>query len=231
MLVVMEWAFTRMTIMKLNARSFGQTELPEGLLIHSPAGEATEDVVEEVKQLGEVQYIIAPNHLHHLFLTTWVKAFQSCQLWGAPGLLEKRPDLPWRGILHNNGVNGLQPMWEWQPDVQHVYIDGNSALNEIALYHHASQTLILTDLIQEHDAENLGWTMATIIKVIGLNHTAGVPPDIKLMYRNKPLARKAITQILEFPFDRLIVSHGRIYEHCREMFTQNFSFLLDDKQN
>ncbi|MCP4006893.1 MAG: DUF4336 domain-containing protein, partial [bacterium] len=43
------------------------------LLLHSPIA-ATPDLVREVKALGPVAYIVAPNRLHHLFISEWQRA-------------------------------------------------------------------------------------------------------------------------------------------------------------
>ena len=73
--------------------------LPGGeLLIHSPIA-ATEDLVGEVKALGSVAYLVAPNRFHHLFVAEWLEACPEASIYVAPGLDEKRPDLEISGVL------------------------------------------------------------------------------------------------------------------------------------
>ena len=44
----------------------------------------------EVEALGQVTQIVAPNHLHHLFLPDWAAAWPEARLHAAPGLRKKR---------------------------------------------------------------------------------------------------------------------------------------------
>lgn len=55
---------TRMTIVRLS---------DGGLWVHSPI-QLSNSIKEQINNLGQVKYLIAPNHLHHLFLSEWVFA-------------------------------------------------------------------------------------------------------------------------------------------------------------
>ena len=68
------------------------------LLLHSPLA-ATEELVREVKALGHVAYLVAPNRFHHLYVGEWLKACPDASVYVAPGLEEKRPDLKIAGVL------------------------------------------------------------------------------------------------------------------------------------
>ncbi len=55
---------TRMTVVRLSS----------GVLwVHSPI-KLSVSIARQVNSLGCVKYLIAPNHLHHLFLSEWVSA-------------------------------------------------------------------------------------------------------------------------------------------------------------
>ncbi len=56
---------TRMTVVRLDDGT---------LWLHSPI-ELSRELLEEVKALGEVSYLLAPNSLHHLFVKDWQQAF------------------------------------------------------------------------------------------------------------------------------------------------------------
>ena len=51
------------------------------------------ELAEELEKLGEVRYLVAPNKLHHLFLTEWAERYPGARLYAAPGLAKKRSEL------------------------------------------------------------------------------------------------------------------------------------------
>lgn len=105
---------SRMTIVRLAAG---------GLWLHSPVPLSRDDMA-EIAQLGEVQYIVAPNKMHHLFVVECLAAFPRAQLFGAPGLLAKRPDL--------KDMQELRPSVEpdWAHDLDQIFFAGMPLGNE-----------------------------------------------------------------------------------------------------
>ena len=53
-----------------------------GLLLHAPV-DLNAEMVAEIKELGEVQDILAPSLLHHLFAAKAKEWFPEAKLWGA----------------------------------------------------------------------------------------------------------------------------------------------------
>jgi hypothetical protein len=47
----------------------------------------------EVDAVGQVQHIVAPNSLHHLFLPEWKRAYPGAKVYAPPGLRRKRQDI------------------------------------------------------------------------------------------------------------------------------------------
>lgn len=94
------------------------------LLLHSPIA-ATPDRVREVEALGPVAYLVAPNRLHHLYIAEWQRACPNAQIYAAPGLETKRPDLATAGVL------GDEPEPGWQEVLDQVFLAGFSFANEV----------------------------------------------------------------------------------------------------
>jgi hypothetical protein len=118
---------SRMTIIRLkNGR----------LWVHSPI-KKTENLLTEIKALGDIQYLIAPNLLHHLFIGDWKSEFPNAEILAPKGLSKKRPDLDITHELHN--VESVD-------EIEICQILGMPQVNEYLFFHHKSQTLILTDL-------------------------------------------------------------------------------------
>ena len=114
--------------------------LPGGkLLLHSPIA-ATADLVRDVKALGPVAYLVAPNRLHHLFVGDWQRACPDASTYVAPGLDTKRADLVITGVLAEEPEPG------WMGSVDQVLLGGFPFANEVVFFHRPSATLIATDL-------------------------------------------------------------------------------------
>lgn len=76
---------TRMVVMRLSDRR---------LVVWSPV-DLTPDLAAEVRALGPLSHLIAPNVLHDTWIGTWARAFPQAHLHGAEGLRGRRPDLAW----------------------------------------------------------------------------------------------------------------------------------------
>lgn len=200
----------RMTVVRLSDSK---------LLLHSPIA-ATEELVSEVKALGDVAYLVAPNLLHHLFLADWQEAFPNASLYGPPGLIKKRTDLSFTGVL------GDQPEAAWADTLDQVFVEGFKFANEVDFFHKPSKTLILTDL-----AFNVGphspWLTRFGFRL--LRAYGRLTPTIleKLLVRDRPAFRKSLERILEWPFERVVVAHGAVKETGgREELEQGYSWVL-----
>ncbi|MFC5474593.1 DUF4336 domain-containing protein [Paraherbaspirillum soli] len=86
-----------------------------GLWIHSPVPLSAE-IHSQLSALGQVQFVVAPNKTHHLFVSKYLAAFPQARLFGAPGLLAKRPDLAGMHEL----TRTIEP--EWREDLDQVFL-------------------------------------------------------------------------------------------------------------
>ena len=121
---------TRMTIVRLG----------EELWVHSPVSMSSE-VEAEIERLGKVRYVVAPNRYHHIFLSEWRSKFPEAELFAAPGLKAKRPDIAFDGELTNTG------QYDWSDALPHSIFGPSRLFDEVVFFHIPSRTLILTDLI------------------------------------------------------------------------------------
>lgn len=189
------------------------------LLLHSPI-EPTPELVQQVKELGSVAYLVAPNRLHHLFVGKWHALFPEAELYAAPGLQEKRPDLNVAGVLSNTPESG------WADAMDQVSVEGFPFANEVVFFHRPTRTLIATDL-----AFNVGPSSPLLTRLFfHLSRTYGrLSPTLieRLGIRDRPAYRKALEAILEWPFERVVVAHGEVSEKGgREELVQGYSWLL-----
>jgi hypothetical protein len=194
--------------------------LPDGRLwLHSPIS-ATPALVEEARGLGEVAYLIAPNRFHHLYVGEWKEACPEAEVYVAPGLEKKRSDLAITGVLGNEPEGG------WKGVIDQVAFGGMPMANEVAFFHRPSATLVLVDL-----AFNVGESAAPLTKLFfRLNGAFGrVSPTVleKLITRDRAACRVSFERLLEWPFERIIVSHGDVSESGgRDELVRGYRWLL-----
>ena len=142
----------------------------------------------------------------------------------APKLLQKRPD------LQNATAFGQPPAaWppkDWQGELESLAIEGLPMVNEWVFFHKKSATLIATDL-----AFNMGRDrpFMTRLFVRFTGRLGELAPTVveRLMARDKPALRRSLDQVLEWPFERVVVSHGDILEaeDARAQLAKGFDWL------
>ncbi len=96
---------TRMSVVRLSDE--------DGLWLHSPV-RLDRDLKEGLDELGRVRFVVCPNRLHHRFAEDYFAAYQEARTYAAPGLPEKRPDLPFHGVL------GDDPEPAWAQDLDYA---------------------------------------------------------------------------------------------------------------
>ena len=199
----------RMTVVRLPDKA---------LFLHSPLA-LTPKLKSEVEALGEVKHVISPNKFHHLYAGEWIEAFPDAAFYATPGLSDKRPDLDCSNVL------GDQPESAWAETVDQVVLDGFPFANEVVFYHRPSKTVIAADLAFNIDESSPPLTRA----VFRLARTYGrLSPTLleRVLIRNKAAFRRSLDQILDWPFERVIVSHGKISESGgREQLRQGYAWL------
>jgi hypothetical protein len=184
---------TRTAIIRLSAG---------GLFVWSPVA-LTNSLRTAVEALGDVQFVVAPNDLHHLWLADWKTAFPSAQLYAPPGLRKRRHDLVFDGEL----ADGLDPAWG--ADLDQVIVRGNLITTEVVFFHHASRTAIFTDLIQHFEPD---WFSGWRAVVARLDLMAATEPEVPRKFRtafvDRRSARAALARILEWPIDNVLMAHA-----------------------
>jgi hypothetical protein len=175
------------------------------LWLHSPV-RFDEAVADQLRSLGEVAWIVAPNRAHHLFAKHVQRMFPQAALYGAPGLAAKRPDLA--GLVE---LGDTVPR-EWQDELDQVCIRGMPFVNEVVWFHKASQTLIMTDVLQCWCGE-LDWKSALYARLTGVRGHLDVPRTVRLVTRDRAKFAGSARIILGWPFTRVITAHNSIVEH------------------
>ena len=135
---------TRMTVVQLESG---------GVWLHSPV-RPTPERRRAVDQLGPVEHLVAPNKIHSLGIEPWKVSHPSAKVWTSPGFNRRHADIAVDAVL----TNDVQA--PWSGEINHCVIDGHAVLDEVEFLHKPSRTLIITDLIQKHEAAGESWDLA-----------------------------------------------------------------------
>jgi len=186
---------TRMTVVRLGSGA---------LFVHSPVA-PDRALMDAVAALGPVAHLIAPNTLHYWFVPDWKARFPEARVFAVPGLKAKRP-------LAVDAVLGDAPPPQWQGEIDQVLVEGR-LLTECDFFHRASRTAILADLIENFEPARVkSWFLRLLMRIGQVTDPHGsTPTDMRATFRDKARLRAAVTRMLEWPAERVILAHGRCY--------------------
>lgn len=195
------------TVIKLN---------DDSLWINSPP-ELNSQLIEELRGLGQVKYVIAPNLQHHLFFRQFLNTFPEAQGFCAPGLK----------IMNENDISLNNPVnFPWKDEVQGLYIEGLPVLNETIWYHHKTSTLIVTDLLFNFCDDNKG-LMRFLARVLGVYQKLRMSRTMKLMIKDKTRFADSIKKLSDWDIKRIVLAHDQVIEKdCKSKLSNAFSWIL-----
>jgi hypothetical protein len=205
---------TRMTVVRL----------PGGALwLHSPVP-PTARLLEALRGLGEVRFLIAPNTLHYWWAPDWAERFPEARLYGAPGL-RRRARRPLPPLID---LGDLPPP-AWADSLDQRLVRGG-VLTEAVFFHRPSRTLILTDLIENFEPSRvrMPW-LRWLLRLGGAADPDGKPPiDMQLSFlARRPQLRRVVRQMIAWAPERILLAHGRWYDaHAVAELERAFRWVL-----
>jgi hypothetical protein len=202
----------RMTVLRLGDGS---------LVLWSP-GPIQEPLAAEIADLGEVSALVAPNCLHHLYVAAAKERYPQATILAAPGLQEKRPDLPIDGGL-------ATPPPSWGGEVRLLTIAGARRLGEVVALHRPSATLLVTDLIFNM-GDVRGLLTPWILRTAGVYRRFGQSRLIRLLVDDRAAAGDSVRELLSWPFERVVSAHGAVVDgdDVRERSAAALRWMLAD---
>jgi Domain of unknown function (DUF4336) len=202
---------TRMTVIRL---------ANGGLFLHSPV-RLDAETRSALDGLGAVCAVVAPSKVHHFFVGDYITAYPAARIYGAPGLAEKRRDLTFHGVLSDAAPA------EWRGEIEQHVFRGASPINEVVFFHPATRTLLLTDLAFNVPADHTAGPRARLFYwLVGAAGRFGPHRIVRLALRDRHAAHTSVERILQWDFDRVVVTHGDVLESGgRERLAAAFAFL------
>lgn len=191
------------------------------LLLYSPITR-TPGLAAEVERLGTPRVVVAPNRLHHLYVQDWVSTHPGARLLVAPGLEQKRQDLKPSAILGDAAPEG------WADVVDQALVAGVPFMNEVVLFHRTSATLLASDLLFNVGPESPALTRLTF-RLVGAYGKPSITPLERFLVRDREAFRRALTRILAWPFERVVLAHGTVIERGgRDALATAYAWALGD---
>jgi uncharacterized protein DUF4336 len=185
---------TRMTVLRL----------PGGeLWLHSVV--AIDDLLaDEIQAKGPVRHIVIPDVYHHVYVSDAIGRWPAARVHAPAAMRRKRPELRIDANLSET------PDPDWAGALVPLHIDG-AMLDETVFVHRPSRTLIASDLVENFDSSpHLGTRL--YLRAAGLHGHVGWIRFLRLVYRDRPAARRSIDRLLQLDFDRIVLAHGRVLE-------------------
>lgn len=173
-----------------------------GLWLHSP-GPLSQPLIAELSTLGPVQALVAPNAMHHLYLAENRRAFPEARVFLSPAVLPKlKEQFPYERL-------GDEAAELWCNDLDQLLVGGLPRLQEVIFFHPASRTLILTDLAF-NIRHSESWFTRLFMRLNGGYGHFGPTRIMRTLVKDRPALRASLTRILDWDFDRIIVTHGEV---------------------
>ncbi len=187
----------RMTIVDIS----GEGEL----LLHSPIL-PNDGLLSEINNLGTVKHIVAPNLLHHLYVGHWKEKYPNANLYCCPGLERKRRDIKFDTIIEQDKT------YAWSKVAQHHIVQGTPKFNEVVFFFPQHKTLLVADL-GIHIHESSPFLTRCIFKAMGMFKKFGWSKlEKRFFIKDKKLFETSARKILEWDFDNILLSHGKLVE-------------------
>ncbi|MDX1251727.1 MAG: DUF4336 domain-containing protein [Gammaproteobacteria bacterium] len=201
----------RMTVVRLSSG---------GLVLHSPVGYEA-GLQEWLDSLGEVCAIIAPNCEHNLFLAEWIRAYPRAVYYHPAGMV------PIKGFPVQEEILDDAVAEAWRGELEQHVMRGLPRLNEVVFYHKKSRALIVTDLVF-NITRSASLLEKLLLRLNGAYHHFGPTRLFKTFFmKDKAAFGASIKRLLEWDFERIILSHGEIVEQDgKEKFRRAFDWLL-----
>lgn len=189
-----------MPLMRLPLRTT-VAQLDDGArVLISPASTFSSELL---RGAGAVTDIVAPNLLHTGGMRAAAIAHPRARLWGPVGAAQKLPALRWHGVL---GVDA----WPYERELSLVPLAGISRVNECLFVHHASRSLLVTDLVFNIERpQGLGARLVLDLLFGAWKHLA-TPRLLSLMADDRAALRRSLARVAEHPFDHLVPAHGAV---------------------
>lgn len=193
------------------------------LVIHSTAP-FTFDDVQQITALGEPRWLLDCTRFHDSYARPGRAAFPDA-IYLAPEAFPRRAEL--------NAAPLLPAHAEWEGEIEVLRLEGMPQVQEHAILHVPTRTLIVGDLLFRFGADASALTKFILRYLMRLPKLSGMSLAFRFMIRDRAAFLHSIARLLEWDFDRVIVGHGEVLEkggktQLKEVLAANGFILRHD---
>jgi hypothetical protein len=162
----------------------------------------------DIEALGPIRHLVAPNIAHWTFLKAWQTHCPQALTWAAPKL-GQRGQVRRAGLRIDRVLDGAAPP-DWAGDLRQSVVPGGFGFREVAFFHGASRTLVLTDLVLNLEAAKLPALLRPVLRLAGMTAPRGKPPPyLRAVIRlRRGAAARAAADLVALGPERVIFAHG-----------------------
>lgn len=172
------------------------------LVIHSTGPFTAEDAA-AIRALGNPAWMLDAMLRHDTFTKEALAAFPKIPYLGPAG---------YEQVVHVP----VQPLFPapaaWGDELQVARLEGVPSMDEHAVFHAPSRTLIVADLLFNFGADASWWTHLLLSLAVGVKHNPGMSRSFKFTLKDRPAFQRSLAAVLAWDFDRIIVGHGDVIE-------------------
>lgn len=252
--VTLSVPFARFGVIKVGGRATIVKLTSGALAVFSPVA-LTPEVKAKLTELGgNLQYIIAPDIEHHIFVSDWAREFPSAKIIGPEGLPEKRLKMTDEKVGKESFTHVFEAAHkrdftitpEFDADFEYEYVDAH-ANKELVFFYRPDQVLIEADLMFNLPAkeqysrvpgEDAVEKPGLATRVFGsLQTTQGDAKGTKrfiwyvLSAKDRAGFNESVRRIHSWDFKTIIPCHGDTMEgNGKELFEKIFEWHLKGKK-
>ena len=175
--------------------------LRSGAVVVHSTGPFTPADVADISALGRVGWITDVMLRHETFAKQGQAAFPAATFLGPNGF-SKEAGFPTQPLLPAPA--------EWGDELQVAKLDGLPSMEEHAVFHAPSRTLIVADLFFNPDPAESWWTRLLMSLVAGRKDGPGISRAVRMAVKDKAVFKRSLETIRAWDFDRIIVGHGHL---------------------
>jgi len=209
--------FSRFGIFRIGGRASIIKLKTSSLAVISPVA-LTPAVKAEVESLGnKVQYLIAPDFEHHIYLGEWQQAYPNAQLIGVEGLDKLKKELKF-SYIYTSSTSPTLPK-ELADEVDTVYFPG-FANKDIAFFHKPTKTMFTADLMfnlpakEAYSKSKLSPTMG-VTWLFNTLHYDSLAHKRFLWYlagADREAMKKSAKEVAKWDIEMIVPCHGEVIE-------------------
>jgi hypothetical protein len=167
------------------------------VVVHSTAPFTQQDIA-AIRRFGEPSWLVEATLMHDTFAKEGRQALQNIPYLAPEGFGE---------ATKVQAESLSPPPREWDGEIDVLRIDG-VRMDEHALFHRRSRTLVVADLFFSFPQETSGWPRFFVRHVMRLPRLFGISALYRLLViRDKEAFARSMRALLALDFERLVVAH------------------------